>query len=60
MGSGSVVIFGDGTQTRDFVYIDDVVEALISAAQVPEIDRQIINIGSGTEVSLNELVEQIA
>ncbi len=60
MGSGSVVIFGDGTQTRDFVYIDDVVEALISAAQVPDIDRQIINIGSGTEVSLNELIEQIA
>ncbi len=60
MGSGSVVIFGDGTQTRDFVYIDDVVEALISAAQVTEIDRQIINIGSGTEVSLNELIEQIA
>jgi len=60
MGSGSVVIFGDGTQTRDFVYIDDVVEALIRAGQVPDIDRQIINIGSGTEVSLNQLIEQIA
>ncbi len=59
-GSGSVVIFGDGAQTRDFVYIDDVVEALISAAQVDGVDRQIINVGSGHEVSLNQLVEEIA
>lgn len=59
-GSGSVVIFGDGSQTRDFVYIDDVVEALISAAQVTGVDRQIINVGSGSEISLNQLVEQIA
>jgi UDP-glucose 4-epimerase len=59
-GSGSVVINGDGTQTRDFVYIDDVVEALIRAGEVAGVDRQIINIGSGVEISLNQLVEQIA
>lgn len=59
-GRGSVVIFGDGAQTRDFVYVDDVVEALIRAGQAPDIDRQIINVGTGTETSLNQLVAQIA
>src|SRR5215207_2993438 len=33
LGKGSVVVYGDGKQTRDFVYIDDVVDALISAGQ---------------------------
>lgn len=60
LGRGSVVIFGDATQTRDFVYVDDVVAALISAAEAPNVDRQIINVGSGEEVSLDELVKQIA
>lgn len=59
-GSGSVIIAGDGTQTRDFVYIDDIVEALISAGQVDGVDRQIINVGSGVAVAMNELAEQIA
>jgi nucleoside-diphosphate-sugar epimerase len=55
-----VVVFGDGNQTRDFVYVDDVVEALISAAQAPNIDQQIINVGSGEETSLNTLIDRIA
>ena len=59
LGGGSVVIFGDGSQTRDFVYVDDVVEALISAAQAPDIDQEIINVGSGEEISIDQLVEQI-
>jgi UDP-glucose 4-epimerase len=59
-GAGSIVINGDGAQTRDFVYIDDVVEALIRAATVSGVDRQVINIGSGVEISLNQLSEQIA
>ena len=59
IGRGSVVIDGDGTQTRDFVYIDDVVSALVSAASAREIDQQIINIGSGVETSINELVRRI-
>jgi UDP-glucose 4-epimerase len=56
---GSVVIFGDGRQTRDFVYIDDVVDALVAAALAPDVDRQIINVGSGQEVSVRELVRHI-
>lgn len=56
----SLVIFGDGLQTRDFVYVDDVVDALIAAATAPGVDRQIINVGSGQEVSINALVRLIA
>jgi UDP-glucose 4-epimerase len=60
IGHGSVVVFGDGAQTRDFIYVDDVIEALISAAQAPAVDRQIINVGSGEGASLDDLVAQIA
>jgi len=56
---GSVVLFGNGGQTRDFVYIDDVVEALTAAGTAPGVDRQIINVGSGEEVSIRDLVRQI-
>jgi UDP-glucose 4-epimerase len=59
LGSGSLVVFGDGTQTRDYVYIDDVVDALISSAMADGVDQEIINIGSGEETSLNELIELI-
>lgn len=59
IGRGSLVVAGDGTQTRDFVYVDDVVEALISAGTIPGIDHKIINVGSGTETSINELIRLI-
>jgi UDP-glucose 4-epimerase len=56
---GSIVLFGDGRQTRDFVYVDDVVNGLITAATAGNINRSVINIGSGIEVSINALVDQI-
>jgi UDP-glucose 4-epimerase len=59
LGHGSLVIFGDGAQTRDFVYIDDVIEALIAAANAADVDRQIINVGSGEEAALDDLVKLI-
>lgn len=53
MASGEpTVIFGDGLQTRDFVYVDDVVEALIAAV---EVDGGIFNIGTGKETTVREL-----
>ena len=59
LGGGSVVLFGGGKQTRDFVYISDVVQALAAAAIADKVNRAIINIGSGIEVSIAELVEKI-
>jgi UDP-glucose 4-epimerase len=59
LGGGSLVVFGEGEQTRDFIYIDDVVEALVTAATAGGIDRQVINIGLGEETSMNTLVQTI-
>jgi UDP-glucose 4-epimerase len=57
--SGTLVIHGKGEQTRDFVYLDDVVEAMVAAATAPSIDRLMINIGSGFETSVKELCQKV-
>jgi UDP-glucose 4-epimerase len=59
LGKGSLIVHGDGEQTRDFVYIDDVVEALVMAATAFDINRQVINVGLGQETSVNELVRTV-
>lgn len=59
-GRGSVIVNGDGSQTRDFVYIDDVVDALISAGTASGVDGQIINVGSGEETAVRDLVALIS
>jgi UDP-glucose 4-epimerase len=59
LGGGSLVVFGDGEQTRDFVYIDDVIEALVTAATAEGVNRQVINVGLGRETRINELVAAI-
>lgn len=56
---GSLIVFGDGTQTRDFVYVEDVVNALVEAGKRDDVDRAVINIGSGEETALNELVKLV-
>lgn len=56
LSGGSVVLFGNGEQTRDFVYLSDVVAALRAAGTVRQANRQVINIGSGVETSISELV----
>lgn len=52
------VIFGDGQQSRDFVYIDDIVEANILAAE-NDISGKVLNIASGRQVTINELVNEL-
>ena len=59
LAGGSIVTFGAGTQTRDFVYVDDVIDALEAAAVARNVDREVINIGSGAETRLDQLVELI-
>jgi UDP-glucose 4-epimerase len=52
------VIFGDGLQTRDFCYIDDVVQATVLAATSPAVRHgETINIGSGKSITILELVK---
>ena len=53
---GTLVVHGDGRQTRDFVYVDDVVSGMVAAATAPNIDGIVINIGSGTETSISDLI----
>ncbi len=57
--NGSIVIHGDGNQTRDYVYVDDVVNAMVSASTATGVDQQIINIGSGVETSVRDLVRLV-
>jgi UDP-glucose 4-epimerase len=54
--NGTIVMHGDGNQTRDYVFVDDVVNAMVSASSAPNINQQIINVGSGHETSVRELV----
>ena len=56
---GTLVIHGDGSQTRDYVYVQDVVRAMVAAATAPEVNRQIINVGSGVETSVAELARLV-
>ncbi|BFM39488.1 NAD-dependent epimerase/dehydratase family protein [Synechocystis sp. LKSZ1] len=50
-----IQVFGDGTQLRDFNYVDDVVEALLWAAIHPKADGEIFNLGSSEYVNLKDL-----
>jgi UDP-glucose 4-epimerase len=53
------VIYGDGEQTRDFVYVGDVVRATLLACEADGFDGQVFNVASGQRVSLLELVDTL-
>jgi UDP-glucose 4-epimerase len=54
------VVYGDGEQTRDFVYVEDVVRANILACTSPNAPGLAINIGTGCATSLNRLLDAIS
>ncbi|HUH99305.1 MAG TPA: NAD-dependent epimerase/dehydratase family protein [Anaerolineales bacterium] len=56
---GTLVVHGNGNQTRDYVYVDDVVSAMVAASTAPNINGLVINVGSGIETSLRDLVRQV-
>ncbi|MCC7119262.1 MAG: NAD-dependent epimerase/dehydratase family protein [Anaerolineales bacterium] len=56
---GTLVAHGDGSQTRDYIYVDDVVSAMVAAATAPNLNGLAINVGSGTETSVKELIHQV-
>jgi len=53
-----ITVYGDGTQTRDFTFVDDVVEANILAAN-SDFTGEILNVGGGSRISVKELIKLI-
>jgi UDP-glucose 4-epimerase len=53
------LIYGDGTQTRDFTYVDDVVQANLLAAQARRVAGKVYNIAFGRQTSLLELADHV-
>jgi UDP-glucose 4-epimerase len=55
-----MVVFGDGTQTRDFTYVEDAARGILIAGVTDAAVGSTINIGSGSEISINELAGNVA
>jgi UDP-glucose 4-epimerase len=55
----TLVLHGSGDQTRDYIYVDDVVSAMVAASTAPDLDNLVINVGSGTETSVRELARLV-
>ena len=54
-----ITVFGDGTQSRSFTYVGDVVRALIALINTPAAVGQVFNIGNGREISMWDLAEKV-
>ena len=59
-GNCAPVIYGQGRQTRDFVFVKDVVQANLMAAEMQDAAGQVYNVGTGDSVEINVLWEKIA
>ncbi len=55
----NVLVFGDGSQTRDFTYVEDTAKGLVAAAECDDIIGQTLNIGSNFEISIKDLAEML-
>lgn len=55
--NGTLVFHGDANQTRDYVYVDDVVNALVAASTAQGVNGKVINVGSGTETNVRDLAK---
>ncbi len=53
------VIYGDGEQSRDFTYIDNVVQANLNAATAPAASGKVINVANGERITLNQLLHEL-
>ena len=54
-----LTIFGDGGQSRDFVYIDDIVDAWVSAVDEPATQGGVFNLGSGRRLAIDRLADHV-
>jgi len=59
MTSRPLVIFGDGNQTRDLTYVKDLANGILSAGITDAAVGETINLGSGSEISINDLAVQV-
>ena len=57
--NGTIVVHGDGSQTRDYVYVDDAVSAMAAAAVAEKVNQTVINVGSGTDTSVRDLIRMV-
>jgi len=57
MNKKPLIIFGDGSQTRDFTYVQDAARAVVAIAEEPACRNTIINFCSGTETSIRQIAE---
>lgn len=57
MGGEVLEIYGDGSQTRDFIYIEDLIQAVRQAATVPGVGGEVFQIATSSETSVQELVD---
>ena len=60
VSGASLVVHGDGQQSRDYVFVSDVVAALLAAATARDLDQLVINVGSGKATTLRQLVAEVA
>ena len=57
INKNQVTIYGDGSQTRDFVFVEDVVQGILKASDVEEVAGTVFNISGGKSISIIELVD---
>lgn len=57
--NGTIVLHGDGSQSRDYVYVDDAISGMVAASTAAGVDRLTINIGSGSETSVKTLAQLV-
>jgi nucleoside-diphosphate-sugar epimerase len=54
-----ISVFGDGEQSRDFTYVDNIIDANLRAAEAPEVSGKVFNVAYGERVTINALIEEL-
>ncbi|WP_273824167.1 NAD-dependent epimerase/dehydratase family protein [Pseudomonas asplenii] len=55
-----ITVFGDGEQTRDFIYVGDLVDVLVQALEAPRVEEGAINVGLNRSTTLNQMLQALA
>ncbi|MGY2200725.1 NAD-dependent epimerase/dehydratase family protein [Pseudomonas gingeri] len=54
-----ITVFGDGEQTRDFIYVGDLVQVLVQALEAPQVQEGAINVGLNRSTTLNQMLQAL-